>query len=146
MAELKLDEYEIAFAQQQLRQCLNKVEGARDALLWVRWYVFGLFKSKIEKAEDDYSCLLDELSKFHIQDYSEGGVEKHIFIYNDVKITSNTEYEICIKNLKRKINNLQLDKNQFNFIKSDIRRLFKKLEAATKEQKDDVAEEEKSNK
>ena len=142
MAELKLNEYQIDFAQQQLRRCRNKVEGAIDALFWVRYNVFVFFKSKIEKVEDDYRCLFNELSKFQIQDYSEGEVEKHALIYNDIKITSDTEYERCMKEYKIKINNLQLDRNRFNFIKFDISQLLEALEAATNEQKDDVAEEE----
>lgn len=136
MAELKIDENLIVCAQQQLLRCQNKVSGAIDALVHLRNHVC-FFSKGIQRVEDDYRSLFCELAQFCIMDYYEGGIRKYALIYDNISITSDTEYKRRMKEFKRRVYGIGLHRDCYDFIRSDTNKLFETLESA-----DNVVDEE----
>lgn len=131
MAELKLNEYQIAFAKERQGICENKLAGAISALRFIKPFVI-VFKRKTTKTREEYRDMLDALGTFVICEYSQGCTTKYSLKFERRDICSNEEYKYCVKLYSDKLYEAGLNSKQYDFVREDVKYFLEALEAATK--------------
>lgn len=128
MAELKLNEGLIDLARERLENCHLIIDSAIDALFVAKEEV--IFKRKITKIREEYRDLRDILLRLSINCIDEDDHKVYYLHYDKQSITSDTEYQRCMKDYRKAFEALNLEKGQFNLIRGDIRDLLATLDSA----------------